>query len=54
MAAQLKVFGKLENMRRAPGGQGFMKYKIANGALRMYMKEDWSYWWSYPSSKCDS
>ncbi|KAK9259808.1 Psi-producing oxygenase A [Lipomyces tetrasporus] len=50
MAAQLKVFGKLENMRRAPGGQGFMKYKIANGALRMYMKEDWSDWWSYPST----
>ncbi|KAK9319208.1 fatty acid oxygenase, partial [Lipomyces orientalis] len=52
MAAQLKVFGKLKNLRRAPGWQGFMKYKNVSGALKMYLKEDFSDWWPYPTSEC--
>ncbi|KAK9371618.1 heme peroxidase [Lipomyces chichibuensis] len=50
MAAQLKVFGKLKNLRRAPGGQGFMKCKTVNGSLKMYLKEDCSDWWPYPTT----
>ncbi|KAK9321368.1 cytochrome P450 [Lipomyces orientalis] len=41
---------QLKNLRRAPGWQGFMKYKNVNGALKMYLKEDFSDWWPYPTT----
>lgn len=61
MAAQLKIFARLRNLRRAPGPQGEMKSSVplpnpvssdpgANpGSLRVYMKEDWSDWWPFPT-----
>ncbi|KAH0556381.1 hypothetical protein GP486_005695 [Trichoglossum hirsutum] len=51
MASQLRVFAKLKNLRRAPGLQGEMKSTLVAGAFRAYMKEDWSDWWPYPTSK---
>lgn len=61
MAAQLKVFARLKNLRRAPGPQGQMKRTIpapnpvssdpgANpGSITVYQKEDWSDWWPFPT-----
>ena len=63
MAAQLKVFAKLKNLQRAPGLQGVMKKSspAANpvssdpqpnpGRIDVFMKEDWSDWWPFPTSK---
>jgi hypothetical protein len=63
MAAQLKVFAKLKNLRRAPGLQGQMKKtnppanpvssdpQPTPGRIDVFMKEDWSDWWPFPTSK---
>lgn len=51
LAAQLRIFGRLKNLRRAPGLQGELKHKLVNGAIKVYMREDWSSWWFFPSSK---
>jgi len=62
MAAQLKVFAKLKNLRRAPGLQGQIKRDVPPpnpvssdpkpnpGRLEAFMKEDWSDWWPFPTS----
>ncbi|KAL3419627.1 linoleate diol synthase [Phlyctema vagabunda] len=50
MAAQLRMFARLKNLRRAPGLQGEMKSKTVNGAFKVYMKEDWSAWWPFPTT----
>jgi hypothetical protein len=64
MAAQLKVFAKLKNLRRAPGPQGHIKKTIpqpnptssdpqANpGSVAAFLREDYSDWWAFPTSKC--
>lgn len=52
MASQLRVFGRLKNLRRAPGPQGEMKSTLVNGVIKVFMKEDWSDWWPYPTSEC--
>lgn len=61
MAAQLKAFARLKNLRRAPGPQGQMKRTIPApnpvssdphenpGSITIYMKEDWSDWWPFPT-----
>jgi hypothetical protein len=63
MAAQLKVFAKLKNLRRAPGPQGFLKKtipapnptssdpKATPGSIEVFMLEDWSSWYPFPTSK---
>ena len=63
MAAQLKVFAKLKDFRRAPGLQGQLKSTIPApdpesshpapnpGAIQVYLKEDWSDWWPFPTCK---
>ena len=52
MAAQLRVFAQLKNLRRAPGVAGELKSKtVNNGPFKVYMKEDWSDWWPFPASK---
>lgn len=50
MAAQLKVFGRLKNLRRAPGPAGNLKSTVVNGAFKVYMNEDWSAWTPFPKS----
>jgi hypothetical protein len=52
MAAQLKVFAKLKNLTRAPGPQGEMKSTFPTpspGKIEVFMKEDWSDWWPFPT-----
>ncbi|KAJ9651806.1 hypothetical protein H2198_008931 [Neophaeococcomyces mojaviensis] len=61
MAAQLKIFARLKNLRRAPGPQGLMKSTVpmpnpvssnpvpSPGSISVYMKEDWSDWWPFPT-----
>jgi hypothetical protein len=63
MAAQLKVFAKLKNLRRAPGLQGQIKRTVPPpnpvssdphenpGRIEAFMKEDWSDWWPFPCCK---
>ncbi|KAG9780764.1 heme peroxidase, partial [Aureobasidium melanogenum] len=63
MAAQLKVFAKLKNLRRAPGPQGHLKKTVpmpnptssdpkpSPGSIQVYMEENWSSWWPFPTSK---
>jgi hypothetical protein len=51
MATQLRVFAKLKNLRRVAGPQGEIKSTIVNGAIKVFMKEDWSDWWPFPTSK---
>jgi cytochrome P450 len=51
MAAQLRVLGRLKGLKRAKGAQGEMKSTRVNGVFRVFMKEDWSDWWLFPSSK---
>ncbi|KAA8898494.1 putative fatty acid oxygenase PpoA [Sphaerosporella brunnea] len=50
LASMLRVFGRLENLRRAPGPAGEMKYTLLKGQFRMYMTEDWSSWWPFPTT----
>ncbi|KAF6222366.1 hypothetical protein HO133_001452 [Letharia lupina] len=49
MAAQLRVFAQLKNLRRAPGGE--LKSKTVNGPFKVFMTKDWSDWWPFPTSK---
>ena len=51
MASQLRIFGRLKNLRKAPGPQTIEKTKMIGGVVKAYMKEDWSDWTPYPSSK---
>lgn len=62
MAAQLKIFARLRNLRRAPGPQGRMKSSQpapnpvssnpgkSPGSITVYMKDDWSDWWPFPTA----
>lgn len=62
MAAQLKTFARLRNLRPAPGPAGQMKRSIPKpnpvssdpqdnpGSITVYMKEDWSDWWPFPTA----
>ncbi|KAI9776651.1 MAG: hypothetical protein M1839_009457 [Geoglossum umbratile] len=51
MTGMLKAFARhLKGLRRAPGLQGQMKYILKDGLAKVYMKEDWSAWWPYPTT----
>ncbi|KAJ6259386.1 Psi-producing oxygenase [Drechslerella dactyloides] len=50
LTAMLKVFGKLRNLRRAPGIQGTLKYVPRPGGSKVYLKEDWSSLWPFPTT----
>lgn len=50
-AAQLKVFARLTNLRRAPGPQGEMQFKLVNNAFKVYMNENGTEWSRFPTSK---
>ena len=66
MASQLRVLAKLKGLRRAPGEQGRLKSsapktpnpvsshpEAAPGKIDIFMKEDWSDWWPFPTCKSD-
>ena len=46
----LRVVGKLENLRRAPGPQGELKKIKAIGGITMYMDAEHSSFSPYPST----
>lgn len=50
-AVLLRVLGRLENIRRAPGPAGEMKSKMVNGAFKLYLREDGSDWTPFPQSE---
>ena len=50
MASQLRVFGRLRNLRRAPGLQGQLKSQTINGVIKVFMKENWGDWFPFPQT----
>jgi linoleate 10R-lipoxygenase len=52
LTAMLKVVGRLDNLRRAPGTRGELKKIPRSGGFYTYMKEDWSSYFPFPLSKC--
>lgn len=56
LAVQLGLFAKLKNLKRVPGQAGKLKYTTElpggnPGSIRVFMTEDWSSWWPFPTSK---
>lgn len=49
LTTMLEVFGRLDNLRRAPGVQGESKCVVKPGGFKIYMKEDWSGFWPFPT-----
>jgi len=50
LTTMLMEFGKLPGLRRAPGLPGVMKTIPKQGGFKVYMKEDWSAFWPFPTS----
>jgi linoleate 10R-lipoxygenase len=50
LTAMLRVVGRLDNLRRAPGPQGALKKIPHPGGSYVYMKEDHSGYVVYPTS----
>ncbi|KAI5788727.1 heme peroxidase [Pyronema domesticum] len=50
LTTMLMEFGKLKGLRRAPGLPGQMKTIPKPGGFKIYMKEDWSGFWPFPTS----
>lgn len=50
LPTMLRVVGKLENLRRAPGPQGQLKKIRAMGGITMYMNAEQSSFSPYPSA----
>lgn len=51
MPSMLRVIGRLENLRRAPGGQGQLKKVPRAGGFYIYMREDQGSNFVFPLSK---
>ena len=51
LTAMLKVVGRLENLRRAPGPQGTMKKIPRAGGFYVYMTENHGGYFPFPTSK---
>lgn len=49
LTTMLMEFGKLPGLRRAPGPAGMMKTIPKPGGFKIYMKEDWSSFWPFPT-----
>jgi cytochrome P450 len=49
LTTMLMEFGKLKGLRRAPGLPGQMKTIPKPGGFKIYMKEDWSSFWPFPT-----
>lgn len=50
LTTMLMEFGKLKGLRRAAGPQGHLKFVPKPGGFKVYMKEDWSAFWPFPTS----
>ncbi|KAL2003634.1 hypothetical protein VTN02DRAFT_3018 [Thermoascus thermophilus] len=50
LTAMLKVIGRLDNLRRAPGAQGQVQKIPAPGGLTMYMTSDHSNYFPFPTT----
>lgn len=51
LTSMLRVVGRLENLRRAPGPQGELKKIARPGGFYMYMREDHDSYFVFPMSK---
>lgn len=51
LTAMLRVVGRLENLRRAPGPQGQLKKVPRAGGFYVYMREDYTSYFPFPMSK---
>lgn len=51
LTAMLRVVGRLENLRRAPGPQGQLKKVPREGGFYVYMKEDYTSYFPFPMSE---
>lgn len=52
ITAMMKVVGRLDNLRRAPGPQGQLKKIPRPGGFYIFVREDWGGFWPFPKSKC--
>lgn len=50
LTTMLMEFGRLKGLRRAPGLPGIMKTIPKPGGFKVYMKEDWSAFWPFPTT----
>jgi linoleate 8R-lipoxygenase / 9,12-octadecadienoate 8-hydroperoxide 8R-isomerase len=50
LTTMLKVVGRLDNLRRAPGAQGQLKKVLGPGGIPLYMTEDLSSYSPFPST----
>ncbi|PGH27261.1 hypothetical protein AJ80_00971 [Polytolypa hystricis UAMH7299] len=50
LTTMLKTVGKLDNLRRAPGPQGHLKKVPGPGGLTLYMTEDYSSYFPFPTT----
>jgi len=50
LTTMLMQFGKLKNLRRAPGPAGQLKAIPKPGGFKIYMKEDHSSFWPFPTT----
>lgn len=50
LSTMLKVIGRLDNLRRAPGAQGQLKKLSGPGGIAKYMNEDQSGFTPFPST----
>ena len=51
LTAMLRVVGRLQNIRRAPGRQGVFKKIPREGGYYLYMREDWGSYSPFATSK---
>ena len=51
ITAMMKVVGRLDNLRRAPGPQGLLKKIPRPGGFYIYMRADWGGFWPFPTSE---
>ncbi|PYH96256.1 heme peroxidase [Aspergillus ellipticus CBS 707.79] len=50
LTTMLRVVGRLDNLRRAPGAQGQLKKLIGPGGIAIYMTPDQTSFWPFPST----
>lgn len=51
ITAMMKVVGRLDNLRRAPGPQGQLKKIPRPGGFYIYMRSDHGSYFPFPTSK---